>query len=371
MITLEHLWKGCIEGKGGVLGGAARLLLSFMSLPYRLVNHLRNWAYHHGWLPSRKPSGSFIVSVGNLNTGGTGKTPFVCMLGDALQEKVCLAILSRGYRSEAERGTETLTIRAGKTPLPPASLCGDENRLLAERLRHTSLYIGRNRNQSAEIAHAFGAKVLILDDGFQHRALRRDLDIVLIPGDDPLGGNRIFPRGSLREPPVSLKRAHLLVVNPVRSRAQFREVCAKLAEWTDAPVMGVNSQISGTFMLEGSPTGSLQGAKVGIFCGIAHPTRFKETVQSLGCEVVDHLYSPDHRLPGAEALRRFASGCKAKGAGWLLCTEKDQAKWDKVAMGSLALPIAYVRMDMTVVEGEIHWQNTLKTILENAPPPRQ
>lgn len=360
MTTLEERWKKLIRGEGGFVGQAARVPLWLMSLPYRWIARVRNSAYERKWLHAQRPQGPVIISVGNLVTGGTGKTPLVHLLARELQPNAKLAVLARGYRAKAEKGRKPIGFGDSLGAVPDASVCGDEIHLLAQRVPHALFFVGRNRRQAAHMAAAAGAQILLLDDGLQHRRLARDLDVVIIDGQDPLGNGYLLPRGTLRDRPEELRRAHLLVFNHIRSKAHFQEIRERLAPFSQAPAIGVTPKVTEIRDLGGKRLSSLQGTKVGIFCGIAQPKRFYDTVKGLGADIVDTLYSPDHRLPSAESFEAFAKRCKARGATLLLCTEKDRAKIGKPPR--LALPIAYASIALDIVEGASTWKQFIEDV---------
>lgn len=360
MTTLEERWKKIIRGEGGFVGQAVRGPLWLLSLPYRWIVRFRNRAYERHWLRARRPKGPVIISVGNLVIGGTGKTPLVHLLARELQPSAKLAVLSRGYRAQAEKSRKPIGFGDNLGAVPDASVCGDEIHLLAQRVPQALFFVGKNRRQAAHMASAAGAQILLLDDGLQHRRLARDLDIVMIDGQDPLGNGHLFPRGTLRDRPEELRRAHLLVFNHIRNKAHFQEIRELLAPFSQAPAIGVAPKVTEVRDLGGKRLSSFQGTKVGIFCGIAQPKRFHDTVKGLGADIVDTLYSPDHRLPGAESLEAFAKRCKARGATWLLCTEKDRAKIGKPPR--LALPIAYASIALDIVEGASTWKQFIEDV---------
>lgn len=206
-----------------------------------------------------------VISVGNIAVGGTGKTPLVILLGKTFSTHR-VAILSRGYGG------------------------GDETKVIQRHLPQAMLYEDADRVRAAKKAIAEGAQLLILDDGFQHRRLHRDFDLVIVRPQDFRG--RCLPAGQLRENPRRLKKAIVL------SELKIKAHC---------PV-------------------SLIGKRVAIFCGIGHPERFKQTVSELGGIIVAELYLGDHEPIGWQRLHDFYTACKALQITYLLCTEKDEVK---------------------------------------------
>jgi tetraacyldisaccharide 4'-kinase len=311
--------------------------------------HLRNFAYDRGLLPSSKLPAS-VISVGNIAVGGTGKTPLVHLLVRTLQDRLRLAVLTRGYRSGIERAGGIRRISAGDGPLFSVEECGDEPFFLAQKTR-VQVWVGADRVQSGRLAIQEGADCLILDDGMQHRRLRRDVEIVVVDGSDPLSGGRFLPFGLLRDSPRRLKRADLIVATQIGDSESYRQVQATLARYSSAPVIGTQSEVVHRF----------PPRKVGVFCGIGHPARFLQTVRDLKSEIVDTLILRDHGTVKREELEQFAARCRARGADALLCTEKDAVKLPPDL--SLSLDIIPVGIELGVAFGKEHWERLVENIL--------
>ena len=338
MILFERLW----QQKRGVL----LTLLLPVSFFYRLGVHLKNWAYDRGFFRSWQPDNSLVISVGNLSLGGTGKTPFTLLLAKQLEQKTSLALLTRGYGSQAEYAAQPLVLT--HKHLPKTSECGDEPWLLASHLAHTRLYVNRNRCASAKLAASEGARCLLLDDGFQHRKLKRNLDIVLLDAAAPFGNGFLFPRGNNREPPTSLARAHLIVLTHVQNHTQFIECQEQVRLWSTAPLIGTKPE----FVCLPSQH------KAGVFCGIANPHRFLSMVKELDLEVIEPLLSRDHKLPSQAELEEYADRCRRLGAEALFCTEKDFVKLEQTK--NFSLPIIPLPITLKIVEGKNEWEHFLQ-----------
>ena len=235
-------------------GLAAKTLLSLLyppSLCYGLGVKLRNLLYDKGTLRQEKCK-ALVVSVGNVVAGGTGKTPFILMLAKKLMQEMPLAILSRGYLGASEnKGQSTQVAQDGS-----ALQFGDEPLLLAQNLDKASVYVGKDRVKSAHKAVEQGAKVILLDDGMQHRRLHRDIEIVMVHGKDPFHGGRYLPGGLLRDDPKQLKRADYIISSggPVN-----------LSRWTKAPVIEIKNAFREVVFADGSTKSSLKGCKVALF----------------------------------------------------------------------------------------------------------
>lgn len=357
---MEQYWRAIALGhRRGIDGLIARLLLSLFSIPYGWVISLRNLAYTKGWLATHRLPGTVTISVGNIVTGGTGKTPCIIRLAENLAD-LPLAIISRGYRSTAETKEVPTLLSKRAGPLFSPEECGDEPFLIASRLPQSVVVVGRDRHQGAKIAKAVGATLLLLDDGMQHRRLARDFEVVVMDASDPIGTGHLLPRGFLRESPESLKRASLIVLNHVSTRETYQLACALISQYTDAPVVGMRLKVSGILTVAEEHAIDLSGASVGLFCGIAQPEKFKKTVESLGAHVMESLIAEDHQLPCQDQLHAFAWRCRHAGASWLVCTEKDCVKLTRNL--SLPLPIAWVKTDLEIIEDQDNWTSFLHQV---------
>jgi tetraacyldisaccharide 4'-kinase len=326
-------------------------LLAIVSYGYRLGVVLRNFLYDHHWLVSQRVD-AVVVSVGNIVCGGTGKTPLIQMLAEDINQKIKTAIITRGYRSEVEKNEESIQVSDGKGPCLSARQCGDETFLLAKNTR-SYVFAGKSKWKSALLAAEKGLKVLLVDDGMQHRKLQRDVEIVIVDGNDPWGGGYFLPRGRLRDSPKRLAKADLVVVGYVSSNEQWQKLKAELRALTDAPFVRVDRKfaISSGRALD----------RVGIFCGIAKPNYFEAAVKSGGMQVVGKLFSSDHVIPSFADLQRFAKECKALGAQALICTEKDFVKLSSECR--LDLPIVILQLYLEIIEGQEDWQKCLENIV--------
>ena len=309
-------FKRLVDGTARGLGPTVtRLALAGIAVPYGLVIGCRNAAYDHGLLPiTRAPVP--VVSVGNLTLGGTGKTPLVAWLARAVTARgLHPAIVSRGYG--AARGERS-----------------DEAAELALLLPEVPHVANRDRVAGVQAAAAAGAEVAVLDDGFQHRRLARDLDIVAVDATDPFGSGRLFPRGLLREPLSGLARAGAVVLTratavDARRRSEIRrELQAACAgrlppvwvEATHRPVQ-LRSATSDTQPLE-----RVVGARVAAFAGIGNPGAFRASLATLGADLVGFRSFPDHHAYGPADLQALADWSAGLHADLVVTTLKDLVK---------------------------------------------
>ncbi|HSX13255.1 MAG TPA: tetraacyldisaccharide 4'-kinase [Chlamydiales bacterium] len=287
-----------------------------IGLIWGLVSVIRNQLYDLRWLSVTKVQCP-VVSVGNLVAGGTGKTPLVILLASKFKDKK-VAILTRGYKTK------------------------DEPKLIANRLENARVYVGKNRVKLAQQACHEGAKIIILDDGFQHRQLYRDFDLVLLHGSDPFGKGHYLPWGFLRDHPRRLSQADAIFINSSKQKTPYIHLDIQ-----------VESISNGEQTID-----SIQGKKVAIFCGIAKPHLFKRTVENLGAIVVDEWILADHEKP--QKLHEFAIHAKRMGADSLICTEKDFVK----ITGHFALPIHFIKISLVVTSNAQQWENLIAKITQ-------
>lgn len=348
-----------IKGKQkGILSTCLKPILLFFSWIYRVVITVRNWGFDYGWLRQYSPPVPLVVSIGNIVAGGTGKTPLTLMLAQELQQDFSIAILARGYRSPVEHLSTPIVLSKGKGPMHPASYCGDEPYLLSNRLPKAFVFVGKDRQKASNMAAKAGIQVVLLDDGMQHRRLARDLEIVVLDALDPFGQGYYLPRGLLREGLKSLSRADLIILNHVYEASRFNTISHQISSYTSAPVVGMQSEVDQICNFHDEPLALTVPQKVGIFCGIANPDYFYETVKELGFIVVDQYSVPDHESFNFDFLEKFAESCHQKGATYLICTEKDRVKLNSAEAGPL--PLAWIKTRLKIVEGESIWKSFIQ-----------
>ncbi len=318
-----------------------RPLLEGLSLLYRTGVRLRNMAYDYNLVHAIKARAP-VISIGNIVAGGTGKTPLVRLLASQLAEHVKVAILSRGYRSEIEKTGEVVQL----APQEKVERCGDEPFWLASKLPMASIWVGKNRCLSAEFAVEAGAQVIILDDGMQYRRLLRDVEIVVMDGDDLFGRGYYLPRGLLRDSPARLKKADLIVVGGAKNHHAVRE---EIKKYSTAPILFVQMKLKA----------DLQNRRVGIFCAIGKPEKFMQSVRGCGAQVVATYFKCDHDQFTPEELEAFA---KRSGADLLICTEKDQVKIPQDFKAQL--PLMPLEGELEITSGQDHWEKMKKKVLD-------
>lgn len=357
----ELYFQEVIKGqRQGFLPGLIRVLLKPLSWLFQLIVWGRNWLYDHGWLCCYNPPVKVVISIGNIVAGGTGKTPVTLMLAKIFYDRFPIAIISRGYKSPAERLPSPLVLCEGEGPQYPAAESGDEPYLLAQHLPHAYVFVGKDKRQAARMAASAGVDMIFIDDGMQHRKIVRDFDIAIVDAADPFGKGFFLPRGFLREGVTSLSRVNLVIINHVDSEAQYQAVEKQIRCYTAAPIVGMQWHLDALLDLQGNKIISLKGKKVGMFCGIAHPESFRQTLSQQGADIVEEAIFPDHTAPEAEEIALFAKRCAKNGAEWIVCTEKDKVKLDEKVQ--LSIPIIWVQMKLEVVNGLEAWNTFLKKV---------
>lgn len=271
-----------------------------------------------------------VVSVGNLTLGGTGKSTVVAWIVEQLMEVGRRpAVVSRGYGG----GLNEITVVSdgmGKILCsPPAA---DEAVMLARRFPSIAVITGRDRSEAAERAEEeFGAEIIVVDDGFQHMALHRDLDIVVLRGERPFGNGRVFPAGALREPVGGLRRARvILLMGEVRpdDRMIVERAGQGKAVFTGEIRPVALSDVRGRVV--GKPS-DLKGATAIAVSGIGYPEGFSRILEEIGVRVLAHRVFSDHTAYPRNVLDGVVSSLKHSGADFIITTEKDIVK-----MGALA-----------------------------------
>jgi len=347
--------------------GPWTLPLALFSVLYGLGVRLRLSAYTKGIFRGKSLPG-YVVSVGNLTAGGTGKTPAVVMLARwALGQGHRVVILSRGYGAQYKQ--EILEVSDGKGRYADARMAGDEPSLLAREVPGSPVIISRSRYRAGMYAHTtFGSDCFILDDGFQHLELERDLNLALIDACDPFGNGHLLPWGPLREPLHQLRRADAFILtrfsrvqSPERraqsakgkeQRAEGRGPGAESNAMRYAPCAVRSPQETLAFLKERFPStpvfcadhipdkvifplsgqahtpGFLRGKRVLAFAGIAHPEQFQESLIELGADVVQFKGFRDHYHFDGDEIREMIRMKERIGARYLLTTEKD---WMRIA----------------------------------------
>jgi tetraacyldisaccharide 4'-kinase len=353
MVIAPHAYGALVSGQARGVGPAlARSGLWGAGLLYGGAVRLRNALYDRGWLQVSRVEVP-VISVGNLTVGGTGKTPcveYVARFYRGLDLRV--AILSRGYGAQAGPNDEALVLERNLADVPHLQ--------------------GANRAALAATAvEELESEVLVLDDGFQHRPLARDLDLVLVDATNPWGHGHLLPRGLLREPRIGLRRADMIVLTRcdqvgTLERGRLREELARLAE--HAEVAETEHRPLEWLNADGctAPLTMTAHRPVAAFCGIGNPDAFRRTLELLGSTPADFRVYPDHHAytrADVDELRTWAGRQPPEAV--VVTTQKDLVKLRLAQLGRRELWA--LRIGLHVCRGAEVLERKLREALEHRP----
>lgn len=328
-------------------------VLAFFSVLYGAGVKLR-WSGYQRKLFREESLPGLVVSIGNLTAGGTGKTPAVVMLAKwAHNEGYRVAILSRGYGGQSD--SEVLEVSDSKVIKADPQESGDEPYLLARKLPGIPVVTSRKRFLAGSFAlKNFGTNFFLLDDGFQHLGLKRDLDLVLMDASSPFGNSRLLPWGPLREPIGQLARANGIVLTRFVSQSATQRTLGFLsAEFPGIPLFKADhlpDKIVFPQLNEVREPGFLMGKRVLGFAGIARPDAFKETLVKLGANVVCFKGYRDHHRFKRDEIQALIHMKEKLGVEYLLTSEKD---WVRMAPFCPTCPeIAYLAIEFALISNQ-------------------
>jgi tetraacyldisaccharide 4'-kinase len=330
--------------------------LYLLSIPYGGVVRSRAFFYTVGLKkPKRLPCP--VISVGNLTVGGTGKTPLVVALARGLMKRgIPVAILSRGYMGKKSSGP---LVSDGQNLFLSLEESGDEPFLMAKSLKGIPILVGKDRFTNGEIAlQRFDIRGLLLDDGYQHLQLHRDLDLLLIDSQVGFGDHHLLPRGILREPLSHLRRADLLLLTKVEDLEACQPLDEKLHRiHPSSPIFHSHYEPLGLIgpNEEREELHSLKGKKVMALSGIANPSYFVSLLRKYGLEMVREVTFPDHHVYSKRDLASIEK--RSKGADRVVTTEKDMVKLKELNMGHL--PIRALRIEVRIWEEEEFYKRVM------------
>jgi tetraacyldisaccharide 4'-kinase len=343
--SFRELVSGRRCGVGATL---ARGVLRLTEVPYAAAVRWRNRRYDRRQAAVYRV-GVPVVSVGNLTLGGTGKTPLVKWLARWLAERnVNAAIVSRGYGTSAGRPNDE-ALELAQT-LPDVPHVQNPDRVAAAR----------------QAIDEFGCQLIILDDGFQHRRLARDLDVVLLDATEPFGCEHVFPRGTLREPLAGLTRADVVCLSRAdlldgagRERIRQRVVeLAPRAVWCEAAHAPRELRNASGHVW---PLSALAGRRLAAFCGIGNPAAFRHALAAAGGDVVSWREFPDHHRYAAADRAELARVAAASAAELVVCTEKDLVKLPVETLGER--PLWALAIDMQILAGREEFDAMLNRVV--------
>ncbi len=364
----RHDWKANLT----------RALLFGSSKLFQVAVKVRRWLYNFRILRD-KTLGVQVIAIGNLTVGGTGKTPVVEKFARELRDAGRnVAILSRGYRSKPaplhikllnkillrEDQTPPRVVSDGKSLLLDSEMAGDEPYMLASNLKDVVVLVDKDRVKSGRYAiEKYGCDTLLLDDGFQYWDLRgRRHDVVLIDRQQPFGNEHLLPRGTLREPPSHLARAHTIFITKSDGKtAALRERIAALN-----PKAAVIECIHQPLYFEDVFTGErkglelLSGKKVASLSGIAQPESFEQSLVKLGSELVYSKRFADHHRFTQQEILNAINRAKKRQAEIIVTTQKDAVRFPKIDRRDV--PFYFMRVEIKIVAGANDFQDCVRKI---------
>lgn len=328
--------------------------MEFLSYIYFLITSLRNWLYDKKILKIKEIPEVNIICIGNITVGGTGKTPAVQFFAKLLsKEGKKVAVVSRGYRGK--RKVDPLIVSDGKNILTTSKESGDEPYIHAMNLK-VPIIVGRDRYTACKLAvEKFNVDTIILDDGFQHRKLKRDRDIVLIDATNPFGWNALLPKGTLRE---DFKKAtervsdFIITKSDLIGERELERLKRFLKINYKKPVSVAKHGVTSLCDINGNakPLFWVTGKRVLLFSGLANPLNFEKTVISLNPEYIERVDFIDHHNFKMKDFENIEKRAKLMDADYIITTEKDLVKIPKnLKMDNLLI----LKIEFTMIENNI------------------
>lgn len=307
--------------------------MKILAYIYFCITSLRNWLYNKKILKINKIEDVFVICIGNITVGGTGKTPAVQYFAKRLmQEGRKVAVVSRGYRGK--RKTEPLIVSDGKNILVTSKESGDEPYSHALNLK-VPIIVGKNRYKACKLAkETFDVDTIILDDGFQHRKLHRDWDIVLIDATNPFGREALLPKGTLREsfhPAAKRASEFIITKSDLVGEREVETLKRFLKKKYKKPVSMAKHGITSLCDIEGNakPLFWVKGKRVLLFSGLANPLNFQKTVTSLDPSYMERIDFLDHHSFKEKDIELIKRRAEEMRASYIITTEKDVVKLPK------------------------------------------
>ena len=310
------------------------------------ITALLDFLRTHGFLETTEPPLP-VISVGNITYGGTNKTPFVEMLArHAESRNVKAGIVTRGYSG---RSHDVLVIRDGKGE---RELTGDEPLMLSRELPGVPVAVAKHRIDGVRALRDSGAELVIADDAFQHRALGRDVNIVLIDSVCPFGSGKLVPAGIMREEISALSRADIVVLTKSEHAAneELESLRRKVMQYVPDDHIFTSRLESDGWILHGTTTPPESGAMVFTFSAIGSPESFSRTVSEMGLEIVGHKNFTDHHQYSRADLERMSRLAEECNAEFIMCTEKDLYNLPPESQWPFTLPLAVPKVKAVVNE---------------------
>ena len=330
---IDFVYSLMTDKRKGAVFFPFKFILYLASMIYGLAILLRGGLYKlHVFNTHKAPLK--VISVGNVTLGGTGKTPFTMMLAKILEEdlKKNVSVLIRGYG-------------------------WDEQEMLKRNLADVPVLVGQDRFRSSNKAvRLYGSDTAILDDGFQHWELARDLDIVLIDSRNPFGNGHLFPRGVLREPRRSLERADVIVLTKSGSEPTGIDIVRKEVSAISKSAMILEAAHVPKYLYGGRARlvhdlSTIKAKRVILLSGIGDPSYFEETVRGLGADVIEHIKFPDHHDYRKRDIERVTARCDERHFDLIITTEKDIVKLNRLGLFIGSYKVLTLVVEMQILSG--------------------
>ena len=319
-------------------------LAYLMSATISIMDFLRA----HGLLKTEEPPLP-LISVGNITYGGTNKTPFVKMLAEfALSRGIKAGIVTRGYSGKSD---DVIIIKNGQGE---RALTGDEPLLLSRDLPEIPIAIAKHRIEGVKALKNLGVELVIADDAFQHRSMRRDSDIVLIDCLCPFGSEKLIPAGMMRESLKALSRADIVVLTKSEqiSTAELENLRARISEYISPDQIFTSTMDHDEWILLNTTNKPEIGDKVFAFSAIGSPESFISKLNELGLNVIGSKNFRDHHTYSNKDLAKLNEIAKSNQADFMTCTEKDLYNFPEIAQWKLDMPLAVPRVKAVINESE-------------------
>ncbi|MBS1813200.1 MAG: tetraacyldisaccharide 4'-kinase [Acidobacteria bacterium] len=322
-----------------------------------------NWRlrkFHSGHYTIRKLN-SPVISVGNLTVGGTGKTPCTAFIANFLKaDGLQVAILSRGYKRKSKGLVE---VSNGQEILCEAAQAGDEPYLLAQLCPGVRVIVNADRNEAGKwLESKAKIDVFLLDDGYQHIQLHRDLNLLLMDGNNPIGNGQLLPTGVLREPVTEIARADAVIATRVEAetnRDAIRELL-DLHSCGSVPLFFSHHEITAFKLLNAiAPLSAFNHQPVAAFSGIAQPARFFADLQRNNLQLVHQQSFPDHHRYSQEELQEIFQQAQQRKAEAIITTEKDAANLPYNVLMQAPLPIYAAQLQFKI-ENELEFKQLVR-----------
>lgn len=328
-------------------------MLGLLSKIYEIAVNIRNRSFDSGRREIKNIENIEITCIGNITAGGTGKTPAVhYFIKKMIEEGKKPCVVSRGYGGRRKK--EPLVVSDGKIITATPYESGDESYLHALNLRCPVIVAKERYKAVAEAKEKFGCDSVVMDDGFQHRQLYREHDIVLIDAMNPFGGEKLLPAGYLREPIEGLKRAEKVIITRCStvSKEKIEEIKAKIKLFNKNIALS-DYVFSGVYNFEGKEITDYENKRVFIFSGIGNPKNFKKSVEKTGVVICGEKNYRDHYKYREKDISDILEKAVNSGAEMILTTEKDMVKIMSISNDKFKEMCGVLKIEFKMLEENI------------------